>query len=222
MRMRRKPWARPELEACPFYIADAKAMRGRWQEAFPKRRPVHLELGCGKGVFLSQEAAQHPEICYIGVDIKSEVLAVARRNIVKSFSEKGLEVSNVLLCACDIRLIGEAFSERDAVSRIYIQFPNPWPRLKHRKRRLTYPRQLIQYRAFLIDGGDILLRTDDRELFEDSVGYFAQSGFRCFREGEEGFTPGSPFTSEHERMFSQEGKEILRLRAVKEPAIRNL
>lgn len=79
MRMRRKPWARPELAACPFFVDHPQENRNSWKQWFAKEQPLHLELGCGKGMFTAQLAASHPEINYIGVDIKSEVLAVARR-----------------------------------------------------------------------------------------------------------------------------------------------
>ncbi|MEE1283035.1 MAG: tRNA (guanosine(46)-N7)-methyltransferase TrmB, partial [Acutalibacteraceae bacterium] len=95
MRMRRKPWARPELAACDFFVDEPKLNRGKWASCFKKQQPIHLELGCGKGSFIGKIAYDHPDINYIGVDIKSEVLAVGRRNIVKLFGEKPVE--NILL-----------------------------------------------------------------------------------------------------------------------------
>ncbi|MFR3041595.1 MAG: tRNA (guanosine(46)-N7)-methyltransferase TrmB, partial [Ruminococcus callidus] len=67
MRIRCKPWAKPELEACPFYISDPKACKGQWQAQFPKAQPLRLELGCGKGGFIAQEAPANPEYNYIAI-----------------------------------------------------------------------------------------------------------------------------------------------------------
>ena len=81
MRIRRKPWARPELAACPFCIDNPEENIGHWQEAFPKQQPLHLELGCGKGGFIAQRAVSHPEINFLAVDIKSDILGLTKRNI---------------------------------------------------------------------------------------------------------------------------------------------
>ena len=88
MRIRRKPWARPELAACDFFISveDAPKHKGKWNAAFLKKNPIHLELGCGKGQFISKIAFENEDINYIGVDIKSEhrfVESVSKRMLIK-------------------------------------------------------------------------------------------------------------------------------------------
>ena len=85
MRMRKKAWARPELAHCPYFISSPEEWKGRWGEWFAEKHPIHLELGCGKGVFLAQLAPLHPEINYIGVDQSPDVLGVARRNLEKAY-----------------------------------------------------------------------------------------------------------------------------------------
>jgi tRNA (guanine-N7-)-methyltransferase len=87
--MRRKPWARPELAVCPFFIGDGAARWGRWTKAFSRTQPLHLELGCGKGEFIGRYAALHPQINFIAVDIKSEVLAVAKRTAEQQYRDAG-------------------------------------------------------------------------------------------------------------------------------------
>ena len=89
MRMRNKPWAKGELEACPYYLADPFPIRGHLHSLFEKSQPVHLELGCGKGVFLASLAVEHPQINYLGIDIKSLVLASAIRNINAAYAQAG-------------------------------------------------------------------------------------------------------------------------------------
>lgn len=74
MRMRRKPWARPELEECKYFIDFPKEKKGKWAECFENNNPIHLELGAGKGVFIADLAVLHPDINYIAIDIKSDVL----------------------------------------------------------------------------------------------------------------------------------------------------
>ena len=177
MRIRRKPWARPELAACPFCIDDPENHIGHWHELFPKRQPLHLELGCGKGGFMAQKAVQNPQINFLAVDIKSDILGLTKRNIEKAYEQAGKEVDNVRIFAYDIERILQVLDRNDEVERIYINFCNPWPKKKHKKKRLTYPRQLFFYQEFLKDGGEIWFKTDDDELFEESLDYFAMCGF---------------------------------------------
>ena len=110
MRMRSKPWAKPELEACPFFVRRGEEQKGRWHEWFPSRQPVHLELGCGKGYFIAGLAPEHPEINYIGIDLKDVVLAPAKRVIEAAFGEK--PVQNVALTGHDIERLPEIMDER--------------------------------------------------------------------------------------------------------------
>ena len=81
MRIRHKPWARPELERCEFYVADPSEQRGNWAKEFGNGQPIHLELGCGKGGFIAEMAALHPETNFLAVDLKSEMLVLAKRNL---------------------------------------------------------------------------------------------------------------------------------------------
>ena len=178
MRMRKKPWARPELESCGFFIINPKENKGKWRETFEKDQPIYLELGCGKGTFMAVHGSENPDINYIAIDIKDEVLGLAKRNIVKAYEEKDMPLTNVKLMAQEISLISNIFDENDVIDRIYINFCNPWPREKHKKRRLTHTRQLNQYRTFLRDNGEIYFKTDDDELFEESLEYFKESKFK--------------------------------------------
>ena len=210
MRIRHKPWARPELDACPFYKKNPELNRGIWREQFVRLQPLHLELGCGKGGFMAKLASQNPDINYLAVDIKSEMLALCKRNIEGEFAAAGRAVDNVLLFAHDIERLSLVLSPEDVVERIYINFCNPWPKRSYQKHRLTHTRQLTTYRTFLQPGGEIWFKTDDRELFMDSKGYFAESGFSirfCTEDLHRAGIEGN-IETEHERMFSEEGKPI--------------
>lgn len=210
MRIRHKPWARPELEASSFFVQQPDQLKNRWLEQFPTERPFYLELGCGKGGFISQAAFRNPEINYLAVDIKYEMLGLAKRNVEKVYAAGGREPDNVLLTAHNIERIDMMLGPEDLVDRIYINFCNPWPRAKHKKRRLTHPRQLMHYRDFLRDGGEVHFKTDDDELFAESLEYFQECGFTVtyltYDLHSSGYEPN--IITEHEKMFSDEGIKI--------------
>ncbi|MBE6822886.1 tRNA (guanosine(46)-N7)-methyltransferase TrmB [Caproiciproducens sp. LBM24188] len=214
MRMRNKPWAAPELDACPFFVRKPEAYSGRWHEFFPRRQPLHLELGCGKGVFLAELAPKTPEINYLGIDLKDTVLGPGKRLIEQAFHEYGKEPDNVVLTAHDIEQILTMMNEQDTVERIYINFCNPWPKPKHWKRRLTHPRQLEKYKTFLAKDGEIWFKTDDENLFADSLHYMEESGFDILRKttdlhGEEHPEQFAELCmTEHEKMFLEKGIKI--------------
>ena len=79
MRIRYKKWARPELEASEFYIDEPEKIKGKWKEQFKKPQPIHLELGCGKGDFISKLASRNPNINYIAMDIKCDMLRICKK-----------------------------------------------------------------------------------------------------------------------------------------------
>ena len=149
MRMRKKPWARPELEACKFFIQNPSEYKGRWKEFFGNDKPIYMELGCGKGTFMAVHGSENPDINYITIDIKDEVLVLAKRNIEAAYEKKGHEIDNVALMSQEIALIDNMLGDGDEISRIYINFCNPWPKDRHKKRRLTHPRQIENYKKFL-------------------------------------------------------------------------
>ncbi len=207
MRIRKKKWAAGELDACNFYVKNPAEYRGRWAEFFSKKQPMELEVGCGKGTFVAEKALRNPDINFIAMDIKSDMLGVGRRNIVKRFEEAHREVDNVALVAHNVDLIYKVISEDDKFDRIYINFCNPWPRGKHNKRRLTHPTKLNLYKSFLKKGGEIHFKTDNDELFEDSLEYFTSCGFKLdkvVRDLHHSDVEGNIVT-EHEKMFSEEG-----------------
>ena len=210
MRIRRKPWARPELAACEFFVDRPNENKGKWSSAFEKQQPFYLELGCGKGSFIARLASENLDKNFLAVDIKSEVLALAKRNIEKTYAEKEQKISNVLLIAQNIEQIGDILGEGDRVERIYINFCNPWPKPRHKKRRLTHPRQLANYKSVLAPGGEIYFKTDDDGLFEESIGYFAECGFEVgyiTRDLHNSDFVGN-IPTEHEKMFSEQGIKI--------------
>ena len=217
MRIRRKKWARPELEACPFFKNAPEKYIGQWSSLYERRQPLYLELGCGKGGFAGKLAAENPDINYLGVDIKCDMLGVARRNIVSVFDQAGRQPDNIILTQYNVEHIEKIISPDDNVERIYINFCNPWPRSKHNKRRLTFPNKLEKYKEFLVKGGEIRFKTDDLPLFEDSLRYFEQCGFEIVYKTNNlhNSDVSDNILTEHEIMFSSEGIKINYCIAVK-------
>ena len=212
MRIRFKPWARPELEASKFYIDNPEEYKGKWKEAFKEpSNELHLELGCGKGSFISQLAVKNHNINYLAIDLVDAMLGLAKRNIEQKYNENKKEIDNIIITRYDIERILNILNLEDNVKRIYINFCNPWPSGKHHKKRLTHIRQLDKHKQFLQKNGEIFFKTDDDSLFADSLLYFKQTGFTIEKftydlEKEENFWDN--IVTEHEQMFMNEGIKI--------------
>ena len=212
MRIRYKKWARPELEASEFYEDKPEEWKGKWKKHFKNPElPFMIELGCGKGQFISKLALENQNTNFLAIDLIDAMLGLAKRNVEQSYKEANIEPENIILTRFDIERINLILDKQDKVERIYINFCNPWPRGKHRKKRLTHTRQLEKYKEFLIDNGEIYFKTDDDELFESSLGYFQETGFEIIKKtydlhNEPIFEKN--IETEHEKMFSEQGIKI--------------
>lgn len=210
MRIRRKKWAQKELEESKFYIDKPEEFKGKWKEKFSKNQPLFIELGCGKGIFSATLASSHKhEYNYIAVDMIEAMLGLSKRNIEASYNYENPE--NLFLIRANVERISDVFDKADGVERIYINFCNPWPKKKHNKKRLTHPRQLVQYKEFLSENGKIYFKTDSDELFEASLEYFKEAEFEIEKitydlHNEPIFEEN--VITEHEKMFSDEGIKI--------------
>ena len=139
------------------------------------------------------------------------MLGLAKRKIESEFLEKNREINNVFLTRYDIERITNILDKEDNIERIYINFCNPWPRGKHKKKRLTHTRQLEKYKNFLKNDATVFFKTDDDNLFEESINYFKQEGFSIEKitfdlESEENFWAN--IETEHEKMFKEDGIKI--------------
>jgi len=213
MRIRFKPWARPELEASYFYEDIPENHKGKWKQKFKNiEQPLHIELGCGKGSFISELAFNNLNINYIAIDLVDAMLGLAKRKVEEKYSENNMKVDNLILVRYDIERINNIISLEDKVERIYINFCNPWPKPKHKKKRLTHTKQLEHYKEFLEQGTEIYFKTDDDGLFVDSLKYFEEAGFEILKKTfdlhNEDIFEGKNIITEHEKMFSDEGIKI--------------
>ncbi len=211
MRIRRKKWAEKELQEFKYYINNPETgYKNTWNSRFKNsNNPLHIEIGCGKGIFISTLAAQNPNTNYIAIDMIEAMLGLSKRNIENAY--KGNDINNLLLIRANAERILDVFGENDRIDRIYINFCNPWPKSKHNKRRLTYPKQLENYKTFLKENGEIFFKTDNDELFEASLEYFELCGFKTISktydlEKEPIFK--NNIITEHEKMFIDDGIKI--------------
>ena len=137
------------------------------------------------------------------------MLGLSKRNIEEKYKDR--EKANILLIRANAERISEIFGEYDKIERIYINFCNPWPREKHKKRRLTHIRQLENYKKFLSENGEIYFKTDDLNLFEESLEYFKQAKFIEIAKTydlEKNPIFKNNIETEHEKMFKADGMKI--------------
>lgn len=171
MRLRKKPWAKPELEKDDKVIFNPTEFQGKWNESFGNDLPIHLELGCGRGSFITQLAKLNTNINYIAIDIHPELLVYVLRKA------NEYKLGNIRIIPMYIENIGNIFAPNE-IEKIYINFCNPWPNKRHHKRRLTHPNFLKMYRGFLKQNSEVWLKTDDEFFFSDSLEYFRSQGFK--------------------------------------------
>lgn len=209
MRLRKKPWAVPALQDSPIGITEPKQYKGNWQSFFKHKAPIHVELGTGKGRFITTNARLFPENNYLGIEMKPEALVggLAQAEDIQEQGNLGLILGN-------INHILDFFDQHE-VSRLYINFCDPWPKTPQAKRRLTHHNFLMKYRQFLVPDAEIHFKTDNKELFEFSLNEFADHGFRLKNISLD--LHRSDFTgnimTEYEQKFSSLGMPIYRLEA---------
>ena len=209
MRVRNRKGATELLEAHPQYVilnpADAK---GRWQEIFGNDHPIHVEVGSGKGAFVSGMAKANPDINYIGIDIQKSVLSYALDKVLAT------DVTNIKLLWVDGSDLTDYFEDGE-IDRLYLNFSDPWPKKRHEKRRLTYQSFLATYQQILPENGEIHFKTDNRGLFEYSLVSFSQYGMKL--KGVWLDLHASDFEdnvlTEYEQKFANKGQVIYRVEA---------
>ena len=222
MRIRKKKWAAPELAVCDFFVKNPEEHAGRWNEAFSSPAPLWLEIGCGKCSFAAWLSLKNPNINVIALDIKIDMLGVGRRNIKRIYEENGKtldDVKNLLLVNYNVEQLDRIITPDDKIERLFINFCNPWPRERHKKRRLTYYKKLEMYKSFLAPDAEIRFKTDDDGLFEESLEYFEQSGYEIIfiTRDLHSSSVKDNIETEHEKMFSDQGIKIKYLIAKQKP-----
>ena len=174
MRLRNKKWAQPWLENHTNLVIDqdrAVSLKGNWQGVFEKEQPLQIEIGTGKGQFIIGMAKKYPEINFIGMEIQEAAIAVAGRKA----DEDEDTLPNLKFIYGDGAGVDTYFAKGE-VSKLFLNFSDPWPKKRHESRRLTYKSFLKSYQAVLPEGGEVEFKTDNRGLFEYSLYSFANFG----------------------------------------------
>jgi len=165
MRTRKKKWAAGELAGNPRILRDENLL-GRMREVFGNDNPIHLEVGCGKGRFITEMSRRHPEINFIALEREPTILAAAARRAEESGA------NSLVFMLADVDNLEEYF-QLDNITRLYINFCDPWPRKKKwARRRLTHSNYLAKYEALRIP--ELFFKTDNRILFEFSLESFSR------------------------------------------------
>ena len=173
MRLRRKPWIDEAIKDYDsfLHLDGAEAYKGNWRKLFANPdAPLWVELGTGKGNFISQMAVLHPEINFIGIEIQVGVLYYAGKKCAEA------EVHNVQLLRFDVAKLEDIFAAGE-VDRFFINFCDPWPKSRHAKRRLTYRTFLDRYARLLKDGGQVCFKSDNAGLFDFTLDEFRACGW---------------------------------------------
>lgn len=162
MRLRNVSGSQEVVASNAYTIQEPDKYKGRWNELFNNDNPIHVEIGMGKGKFIIELAEKNPHINYIGIEKYSSVLIRA----LQKMTEK--QMNNIYFILFNAEDIDTIF-DRNEISRVYLNFSDPWPKDRHAKRRLTSKTFLNRYDYFLKIDGDIIFKTDNRMLFDFSL-----------------------------------------------------
>lgn len=190
-------------------VINAEKNKGKWREIFGNDKPIHLEVGIGRGSFVRKLAERNKDINYIGIETKEEVMLYG----VRESDELGLE--NIKFVWQNAQTL-EDFFEKGEVERIYLNFSDPWPKARHSKRRLTHQNFLDMYKKVLPEKGEVHFKTDHVDLFEFSLNSFSDNGWRLKNVSLDLYKnlPEDNVPTDYETKFVAKGLKIYRLEAV--------
>ncbi|MFD1038181.1 tRNA (guanosine(46)-N7)-methyltransferase TrmB [Virgibacillus byunsanensis] len=208
MRQRHKPWADDFLkENSHIVIPESNLQKGKWKELFGNSNPIHVEIGTGKGQFITGMAEQFPNINFIGIEVVKSIVVNAAQKVIESGQK------NIILLNEDANDLREFFAEHE-IATIYLNFSDPWPKNRHEKRRLTYHTFLEQYKNVLMTNGELIFKTDNQGLFEYSLVSFSKFGMNFEEVNLDLHKLHDPenIMTEYEEKFSAKGQRIYRSR----------
>lgn len=211
MRLRHIRGAEERIAESPYVVQNPQEEKGCWSERFGNSNPIEIEVGMGKGKFIMELAQKNPDKNYIGIERYSSVLL---RGLEK---REQLELTNIWFLCIDAKEMTEIFAPGE-VSRIYLNFSDPWPKDRHAKRRLTSPEFMKVYDQILAKDGAVEFKTDNRGLFDYSLEAIPEAGWsirqHTFDLHHSEMAEGNVMT-EYETKFSAERKPICKLVAVR-------
>lgn len=207
MRLRNVPGSREDIANSEFVIQNPEKHKGKIVSLFPSRQPLFIEIGMGKGQFITTLAKNNPDINYIGIEKYSSVLV---RAIEK---QTELELPNLKFIRMDAENINDVFAENE-VDGIYLNFSDPWPKDRHAKRRLTSRQFFARYEKLLKPEGKIQFKTDNSALFDFSLEEVEATNFKAtdvsYDLHNSEWNEGNVMT-EYEERFSAKGNPIKRV-----------
>ena len=210
MRLRNKPYARTLVDSNPhIVIPNPNDHKGQWNKVFGNNQPIHIEVGTGRGRFLIGMAKKNPEINYIGLEKYTSVIVDALEKHLES------DLPNLRFINIDAETLEDIF-EQEEVSRVYLNFSDPWPKDRHAKRRLTGERFLKRYEKIIIKDGEIHFKTDNQPLFEFSIESMAAYGMilqNLSLDLHKSEFQKENIMTEYEEKFSSKGNRIYRVEA---------
>lgn len=213
MRLRNIPRAKEAIAQSSYVIQNPEQKKGNWDQVFARRQPVQIEVGMGKGKFLMELAALHPEINYVGIEMYDSVLLRALQKREEQ-EERGEILDNLFFMRVDARLLPEIF-DRGEVDRIYLNFSDPWPKARHAGRRLTSREFLTRYEQILREDGILEFKTDNRPLFEFSLEEADAAGWKLeastFDLHHDPVLCAGNVMTEYEERFSEKGNAICKM-----------
>ena len=169
MRMRKKKNGEKRMLACADYkIDNPQDFKGVWKEKVSDGKDLYLEIGCGKGTFITELAKRNPDNFYVAIEVVPDVIMLAMEKA------KSQELKNVMFVCFDANDICDVFEEGE-LDGLYLNFSDPWPKTRHHKRRLTYIGFLEKYKKVIKNEGKIFFKTDNRPLFDFSLTQFMEA-----------------------------------------------
>lgn len=209
MRLRNKPWAEDFINSHPeIVIPNPEEQKGKWNLVFDNENPLHIEVGTGKGQFVTGMAKQNPDINYIGIELYDSVIVSALENALEA-----QPLPNLRLLKVNGADLAKYFQKND-VHRVYLNFSDPWPKDRHAKRRLTSTRFLERYDNILTPEGRVMFKTDNKDLFDFSLEQVEEAGWilenHTYDLHHSEYNEGNVMT-EYEEKFSAKGNPICRL-----------
>ena len=215
MRLRHKPWVKEAIQQFDAFVFAADnpppaTIKGNWRSIFPAPNPLSLEIGSGKGDFITGMAEKFTEKNFIGLEVAESVLYTAAQKVAAG------EFGNIRLVVQDAKHLPELFAPGE-IDEIYINFCDPWPKKRHAKRRLTHRDFLTVYRQLCVKGGRLCLKTDNAPLFEFSLGEFQTVGLNIIsvtRDLYAGDDISGNVPTEYEKKFNAIGTKICRAEVI--------
>jgi tRNA (guanine-N7-)-methyltransferase len=219
MRLRNVPGSEEAIADSKYTVKNPENMCGKWASLFENDHPLHIEIGMGKGQFITELARQNPDINYVGIEKYSSVLVRALEKLDAYHETAKNEITNLVFICMNAENIEQVFAKNE-VNRIYLNFSDPWPKERHAKRRLTSKEFFKRYDQILTPNGQVEFKTDNRLLFDFSLEEIPLAGWTVSEYTYDlhhcpEMNAGNIMT-EYEQKFSSMGNPINKLIAVRD------